>query len=239
MKLALISDLHSSLVPFEAVLADAARVGVERFICLGDVMDLGPQPSQLVRRIRALGIPCLRGNHDVLSGPSLAPPEVNAWCRTQLDAEGRAFLEALPAELSLELPSGDRLLCVHGSPRANDDEVLASTPDDVLDGWTAGHAFEVMASGHTHLQLLRRHRGRTFVNPGSVAQPFLEPARGGKPPVVLRHAEYAVVDAAARGFSVDFRKVPYDFEAYARDVRASGLPGPEQWLATWVAARNA
>jgi hypothetical protein len=48
MKLALISDLHASLVQFEAVLADAARVGVDRFICLGDLMDLGPQPSALL-----------------------------------------------------------------------------------------------------------------------------------------------------------------------------------------------
>jgi predicted phosphodiesterase len=116
MKLALISDLHASLVQFEAVLADAARVGVDRFICLGDLMDLGPQPSALLRRVRELGIPCLRGNHDVLDGPSLAPPEVTAWCRTQLDAEGRAFLLALPKELELLLPNGQRLLCFDALP---------------------------------------------------------------------------------------------------------------------------
>jgi predicted phosphodiesterase len=183
-----------------------------------------------------LGIACLRGNHDVVEGPALAPPQVNAWCRTQLDAEGRAFLESLPASIALELPSGDRLLCVHGSPRSHDDEVLASTPGTDLDAWVDGRAFEVMASGHTHQQLLRRHRGRTYLNPGSVAQPFFEPARGGKPPIVLKHAEYAVIAAGPGGFSVDFRKVAYDFDAYARDVRASGLPDPEQWLSTWAAA---
>jgi predicted phosphodiesterase len=126
------------------------------------------------------------------------------------------------------------LLCVHGSPRGHDDELLAATPEAVLDEWLQGREFEVLAAGHTHLQLLRRYRGKTLLNPGSVAQPFLEPAKPGRPPVVLRHAEYAVVDAGLGGFSVDFRKVDYDFDAYARDVRASGLPGPDAWLATWA-----
>ncbi len=238
MKLGIISDLHASLVPLEAVLADGARVGVERFICLGDLMDLGPQPVALLRRVQALGIPCLRGNHDALDGPALAPAPVNAWCREQLDAPSRAFLDGLPAELELELPSGDRLLCVHGSPRGFNDELLSATPDALLDAWLGERDFTVLAAGHTHLQMLRRHRGRTLFNPGSVAQPFLHPPDGGQPPVVLPHAEYAVLDCRVDGFSVDFRKVPYDFAAYARDVRASGLPGPDAWLATWAARRT-
>ena len=234
MKLALISDLHASLVQLEAVLADAARAGVDRFVCLGDLMDLGPQPSALIRRVQALGIPCLRGNHDVLDGPELAPPQVNAWCRAQLDAEGRAFLLGLPKDIELVLPGGQRLLCVHGSPRGHDDELLAATSEAQVEEWISGRDFDVLASGHTHLQLLRRHRGKTLINPGSVAQPFLQPAQAGRPPVVLRHAEYAVIDAGLGGFSVDFRKVDYDFAAYEGDVRASGLPGPDAWLATWA-----
>ena len=234
MKLGVISDLHASLVPFEAVLADAARLKVDSFVCLGDLMDLGPQPNELIRRVRELGIPCLRGNHDMLDGEPLAPAHVNAWCRGLVSAETRAFLEGLPAELQQTLPSGDRLLCVHGSPHAVDDDLLGGTAEALIDAWLGDRSFTMLAAGHTHLQLLRRHRGRTLFNPGSVAQPFLEPPPPGRPPVVLKHAEYAVLDAGPSGVTIDFRKVAYDFPALARDVRLSGLPGPDAWLSTWA-----
>jgi predicted phosphodiesterase len=222
------------MVQLEAVLADAARVGVDRFVCLGDVNDLGPQPNQLIARLVELEIPCLKGNHDLLHGPALSPPHVNAWCRAQLTAESRAYLEQLPDHYELRLPSGEALLCVHGSPRNNDEGIYADTPEAQVDAAMAQWSFDLLASGHTHVQLLRRHRGKTLINAGSVSQPFLEQPPEGQPPVVLRHAEYAVLDAKLGGWSIDFRKVPYDFDAYARDVRASGLPDPDAWLATWL-----
>ena len=41
-----------------------------------------------------------------------------------------------------------------------------------------GRAATVLAGGHTHLQMLRQHRGMFIVNPGSVGMPFVEKASG-------------------------------------------------------------
>ena len=76
-----------------------------------------------------------------------------------------------------------------------------------------------MAGGHTHIQMLRQHRGTLLVNPGSVGLPFKEYVGGGAP-TVLAHAEYAVVEAARGGVSVHLRRVALD-RTELRDAAAS------------------
>ena len=64
MRIALISDIHGNLVSLKVVLADIDRAGVDQIVCLGDVAALGPQPREVVEQLRALGCPCIMGNHD-------------------------------------------------------------------------------------------------------------------------------------------------------------------------------
>lgn len=103
MRIALISDIHGNLLALEAVLADARAVGVDRFACLGDVATLGPKPREVLQVLRALGCPCILGNHDAfLLEPELvtrytqAPVIVEAvdWCRAQLTLEDLAFVRS-------------------------------------------------------------------------------------------------------------------------------------------------
>ena len=64
MRIALISDIHSNLIALEAMLADIAQVEVDQIVFLGDLVTLGPQPREVVERVRGLGCPCVLGNHD-------------------------------------------------------------------------------------------------------------------------------------------------------------------------------
>ena len=59
MRIALISDIHSNLIALEAMLADIAQVEVDQIIFLGDLVTLGPQPREVVERVRGLGCPCV------------------------------------------------------------------------------------------------------------------------------------------------------------------------------------
>jgi len=65
------------------------------------------------------------------------------------------------------------------------------------------------------------------VNPGSVGMPFREQPTGG-PPVILSHAEYALVDIDAGRVSVDLRRVTLDRGALAWQVDGwdNPLAGP-------------
>jgi predicted phosphodiesterase len=235
MRIALISDIHANLVALNAALADIQRVGVDQIICLGDVVDLGPRPRATLARIRALGCPVVMGNHDPfyerLTGPlSLLP--LHDWVRAQLSAADLDFLRAGVPTLRADLGHGKTLLCVHGSPRSYNDPILRDTDPSDLDTWLGDVDFDALVCGHTHVQLLRRHRGRPVVNVGSVGTPFDVPF-SGTPPRILPWAEYAIVSADAHSLSVDLRRVDFDLEAFRRSVLESAMPGGVEWLTQW------
>lgn len=145
MRVAFISDLHASLDALDAVLEDLHARGVQRVVCLGDIVDLGPEPAGTLERLRERGIPCIRGNHDTLDEHPPIPRllELERWTRAQLSAAQLAWLEALPTE-RLEDLDGLSVLCVHASPRSVSDQVLADTSFDTLSSWWGDRRFDVM-----------------------------------------------------------------------------------------------
>jgi predicted phosphodiesterase len=176
---ALIADIHGNLAALEAVLDTLAHEGPDQIVCLGDVAATGPQPHEVLDRLRRLGCPVVMGNADAeLLDPDRAEPEaeedarkildISRWGASQLDAADRAFIASFRPTVDIALANGESLLCCHGSPRSYDDRITATTPDDALDGFLAGHDAVTIASAHTHILLLRAFRGREIVNPGSV-----------------------------------------------------------------------
>jgi putative phosphoesterase len=234
MRLAVISDIHASLAALEAVLADARDQGADKVVCLGDIVDLGPEPSEVVERLRQAGIPCVGGNHDPLDEHPTFPllARVEDWSVAQLSDEQRAWLESLPDHIRIDLDGLD-VLCVHGSPRSNTDDVQDTTPPEQLRQWWGSAAFDVMLCGHTHVPLLRRVEDRLVVNVGSVGQPFFR-VFDGSPPRVLPWSEYALLDHHQGALSVVHRRVPFDLGALEAALRASGFPDPDGWLTHWT-----
>lgn len=231
MRVALISDLHANLVALEAVLADAAREGVDTILCLGDVATLGPQPAALLARLEALDCISIRGNHDdflldhaLIHRYTEAEIVVKAveWCQARTTDAQREFLTSFVPHVRIPLGDGLELLAFHGTPRSNMEDLLATTPIDQLDAMLGDHRAAIMACGHTHIQMLRQHRGTLIVNPGSVGMPFAEFVDGA--PVLMWHAEYAIVSARDGGVSVDLRRVPVDMEATRAVLVASDNP---------------
>jgi predicted phosphodiesterase len=55
MRVALLADIHGNALALSAVLADLARDSVDQIICLGDVVEGGPQPREALGLIRSLG----------------------------------------------------------------------------------------------------------------------------------------------------------------------------------------
>jgi predicted phosphodiesterase len=232
MRVALISDIHGNEVALQAVLRSIERVGVDQVVCLGDVATLGPRPGAILQMLRDLGCPCILGNHDdFMLDPQLihtyteAPVVVEAvdWCRAQLSQEDLAFLRTFRPGLEIPLDAGVTLLLFHGSPASHMQDLLATTPPDELDRHLAGRSAAVMAGGHTHIQMLRQHRGALLVNPGSVGLPFKEYV-AGRPPTLMAHAEYATVEAAGGDVQVTLRRVALDKGALRDAVRSWDNP---------------
>lgn len=241
MRAALLSDIHGNLVALDAVLADLERAQPDTIICLGDVVENGPQPREVLARLRDIGAHTVLGNTDerVLHPQPYDPPTerarrsatIEAWNVSLLTPEDRSFLASFRATVTLELAPGMTVLCFHGSPRSNTEVILATTPEHDLDLMLAGCEGLVLIGGHTHTQLLRRYRQQLIVNPGSVGMPF-ELRSGGdyRPP----WAEYALVEASPAGLRIDLRRVALDVAAVVRAAHVSGMPHADTWSEAWL-----
>ncbi len=252
-RVALISDIHGNAVALEAVLGDIGRRRVDEIVCLGDVAAGGPQPREALERLRTLGCDVVCGNADewLLGRPPVAEDEdgrrvraIVEWTRALLGDADVAYLESFVPTIEFDLGASRRLLGFHGSPRATSDRLLAATPDEEVSRLLAGAAAEVLAGGHTHLQLARRLGGSLLVNPGSVGLPLPESIDASSVPGELclpRFAEYALVEAEAE-IAVELRRAPIDLEALGRAGHISGMPYADWWaagLARRIAQRNA
>jgi len=214
------------------VLSRIEQCGADLTICLGDVATLGPEPERVLELLQQRRAVCVLGNHDEFMIRPEAVAEYTsipvlldsiAWCRTQLSAASVEAIRGFRATYELELENGERLFTYHGTPASNTTDLLATSAPEQVEKWVGNAAGSVLAGGHTHLQMLRQHRGRLLINPGSVGMPFEEYAAGG-PPKVLPHAEYAWIESRARSVKVSLERIALDKSALRKSVRAVDFP---------------
>jgi putative phosphoesterase len=245
MRIGLISDIHGNLSALETVLGAIDLENVDQLICLGDLAALGPRPDESISRIRSLGCPTVIGNTDcwLVPDPPVALPapknpgqaEIASWCAGQLSAESAAFIRNLPTEIEIDL-GGLKLLCVHASPRSVDEVITATTPPDELGKMLDGRSFDIMAGGHTHVQLVRRHEQSHIVNPGSIGLSGIGPSEDPNLPRNERvyWSEFAILTARNGNLSIELRRIPLNLTALIDDARASGMPAVDWWIKRWA-----
>jgi putative phosphoesterase len=165
-------DIHGNLAALEAVLAEVPDDAT--IVIGGDVVAGGPEPSETLERVRALGdrVLWLRGNADreLMPGePGLAPPGALDATRAALTEEQIAFLHELPETQRI----GDVLYC-HASPRNDVDIFTERTPEERIAFLFDGLDVPTVVCGHTHTQYERSVAGVRVVNAGSVGLPYEE-----------------------------------------------------------------
>ena len=202
MPLALVSDIHGSDDALAAVVGELEQLGVERAVCLGDAVQGGDQPREVLDRLAALGWPVILGNADafLLEIPEDSPEPLTQghldkreWTLAQLEPRHLDQIRSFAPTLDVELDSGLVLRAFHGSPHSYDDVLLPETPDAQVERLLGGSGVDVLAGGHTHTQWTRYVDGALFVNPGSVRD----------------NGAYAVLT----GGSVEFRRAPWQNES--------------------------
>lgn len=231
MLVAVVSDIHSNLAAFEAVLADLPTV--DEVWCLGDTVGYGPAPNECVELLLQQKQISIAGNHDLACVGLVDIAYFNheaqiasLWTGKRLKDTNKEVIRRLPRELTV----GDFTLA-HGSPREPIWEYILS-PSEAMANF-AHFSTPYCLVGHTHrpavfwgpaedqpagystpepdeeVQLAGR---RMIINPGSVGQP-----RDGDP-----RASYALLDTQAQ--VVRFRRVEYDIAATQARMQQEGLP---------------
>ena len=219
MKIAVISDIHSNLDAFEAVIADLPTV--DNIICLGDIVGYGPQPNEVVEKVRQLRpVVVLSGNHDYaistgeIEGFSPHAAIAAKWTRKQLKKENLRYLTALSPSSRLVLDEV-RISLFHASPRDPLSEyiypgILQSEVDTLLDQSEG----KLLLLGHTHVPMVCSSKKGILANPGSV----------GQPRDTIPRASYAILTVSDGRVSVVIRRVVYNIDSVAEKIINAGLP---------------
>lgn len=233
MRQAVLSDIHSNLEALERCLAHARTQGVERYVCLGDVVGYGADPAAVAERLFVLpGLLLVRGNHDEALlrdvdealWPGVA--ESLAWTRAQLSAAELERLASAP------------YLCREGT--ATFVHASAHRPEAWEYIWSPEQARACMQAagtpltfiGHVHVPMVFYETPggalRALSPPPGVAIPLSPRARYvinvgsvGQPRDGISAASYVIYDDNAG--EVTFHRVAYDHASAAAKIRAAGL----------------
>lgn len=222
MRILVVSDIHANWPALAAI-----DEPFDACLCLGDLVDYGPDPALCVRWAMAHADYAIRGNHDhgVAQGiPVLGETGYRYLTRVTrpsmweaLGAEERRYLLQLPVTQRFNL-GGIRYLLVHATPRDPLDEYVLKDPTTWAKRLQNVDA-DIVCVGHTHMQFNLMVDDVVVLNPGSVGQPRDGDAR----------AAYAIIE----NNKIELKRVAYPVEETIARIEASDLPEKAKSLTTY------
>lgn len=229
----ILSDIHANVEALNAVL-ERCEGKYDQVLVLGDLVDYGPSPNEVIETIKSLNVLCIRGNHDavVIGEHDIRTfreewQPVARWTMKELSSKSKEFLRSLPTSLEVE---GAMLVHANLIDHLNGYILNAASAEENL----KKSRHQVVFFGHTHLsvvyskgpaqrtvsarvpdnweELVLRPQEKYLINPGSVGQP-----RNNDP------RSFACLWDSTAG-TVVFLRVPYNYAETQRKIRQAGLP---------------
>ena len=220
MRILIVSDIHANRVALDAI-----DEQYDICLCIGDLVEYGPDPTACIQWARENALVTVRGNHDHgaaqnvsivgMSGFRYLTMATRGYTINALSEADRRFLATLPTTKMLTLDS-KRYLLVHASPRDPLDEYVPQTEE----AWASrieGLDVDFVCVGHTHQQFILQVGKTTILNSGSVGL-----SRDGDP-----RCRYAIIDDG----KIELKQVEYDVERVIKQLEATPLdPHAKQLL---------
>ena len=215
MKIGILSDIHGNLRALKAILRAFRSGGVEKIICLGDMVGYYHQSLDVLDLLMKLNVESILGNHEAyLLGYLRCSPEnwqvySLAQIKENISTGHFRWLSTLPNSLELNL-GGKHMAFFHGSPWDPLEEYIY--PDsNKFDNFT-NLPWDYIFLGHTHYPMFKQEGSVTIVNPGSCGQP-----RDGD----LR-ASAAVFDPGNE--QIFFIRESYNIQSTINEAQLAGVP---------------
>ncbi len=229
MRFAILSDIHSNLEAFEAVLADARARECTQFVCLGDVVGYNANPHECVERVREMDCPVVKGNHDEQASLTESSRDFNElaehaieWTRDNLTEEDKEWLRGMRLQRQVR-----DFTIVHATLDTPAQWGYVFNNLDAAASFTYQHT-AVCFFGHTHVPMafirdegIKRVRieqlridmtKKYFINTGSVGQPRDADWRAA---YCIYYLDKNVVEQ---------RRVKYDLATAQKKIIKAGLP---------------
>lgn len=180
MKIAFISDIHSNIEAFQAVLKFLETKKINQIYIAGDIIGYYYYAAEVINLcMSSENIFCIRGNHDrnfldaIYSEPlmeKLTSKYGSGYKKTkdQLSPSQINWLRTLPNKLTITV-SDITLTVAHGSVDNEDTYIYPDASSEVLSEQILDSDITVL--GHTHHSFIWCKDNKYLLNPGSVGQP--------------------------------------------------------------------
>lgn len=238
MKIAVISDIHGNMEALEAVMSDIKEQRCEKLFALGDYAMAGPEPKVAVdyfmQKINDENVYMIQGNTDLMIAEydeqlysflkEKAPVMAEALKKdvSVLGEAEKAFLKNLSKDKEVII-DGVKFLLVHGSPRKNNEDILADTPLSEVEKMLEGVDADVILCGHTHIPCgFQTSEKQTVVNDGSVGRPFTPEPK----------ACYLTITVTNGKCVFEHHFVEYDNKKASEKIKQRGFKGAEKLAQT-------
>lgn len=224
MKIAILSDIHANEQALDAVLEDLSRFTIDRIDILGDLIDYGANPNEVINKISKLPNlgNVLWGNHEraiLLGERGSATPHGKVsqrWTANELTESSVRLLQTRLVESAVDHQVAEYHAGLNdlGYPdywvKVPKESAVATQSHLLAKFVTTEYNPVMLFIGHSHVQYYDfTHK---VCNPGSVGQP-----RNGDP-----RAQYAIYDTDSG--SIELRRVIYDVEKSSELIKEAGLP---------------
>ena len=168
MRVGVISDIHADPWALRRALEHLQDRGVDKIVCLGDVVEKGPDGDAVVAILRDWLIPVVGGNHDENAvRHSQLPLSLRRGDRGHLRPHTLRWLDALPTTREY-VWAGRRVLLAHGIPTSRTTYVFEDDVPKRLKRVLRRTSVDVVLLGHTHRPMRLRVGDVWVLNPGSV-----------------------------------------------------------------------
>ncbi len=231
MRIAYISDIHGNIYALESVEKDLKNEGVDKIVCLGDIVNLGAFPKECLDWVRENCSIVLKGEHDAVVSMSedIVIPNPHAirladWTYSQLSEQDLDYL----ASLSLDYEDEIQVL-THDEPSIPGSMQYITSLRDAKDTMSC-YPQQFCFYGHIHLPLIFaktteelkfiknpeeytiKENEKYLINPGSVGQPRDKDLR----------ASYLIWDTEDNKFI--FKRVSYDYDKNVKALKENNFP---------------
>ena len=230
MRYGIISDIHGNLEALEVATEALSKEKIDRYMCLGDIVGYGTDPSPCIKRTRELCPVVVRGNHDAAASGTIdtryfneAARETIDWAREHITDSDVTFLRGLDL-----VYRNEHLTLVHGTLQEPEafhymfDKNAARATFALLEN-------NVCFIGHSHVpgifsckndKIEYSYKKKTklagdakvIVNTGSIGQP-----RDGDPRLC-----FCIYDVERQ--LIELRRLSYDVKKTQEKILEAGLP---------------
>ena len=188
MKIGIITDIHSNINALNVVLNKFDKIKIDKIICCGDVIGIGPNPEETIQALikRKDILLAVRGNHEqyLLKGlpkkihddkrkMSLGEIKNHEWTHSKLSENSKNFISQFKISNIIEI-EGKKIYINHYPSNENGiykKHIKKPTIKQNEEMFSEIDA-DIYIYGHTHTTSINNKNNKWYINSGSLGCPI-------------------------------------------------------------------